>query len=145
MLILAAAMAVTVAFVGRDGRDGDLKAATRAVIAAVRQARSAAVLQNRETVLVIDSGSRSLGIEKAPRRTTLPGNVAITALTAESEQIAPGRAGIRFFPSNGSTGGRLTLDNGARKLSIAVDWLSGRVFVEDEKGKARGWTRKHRP
>lgn len=131
MLILSFVMALTVVYIGRGGLGDDLKIATRKVVAAARQARAAAVLQNREVVFEIDLGQRLLGTENLARNLSLPEGIQIKVQAAESEQIDPKRAGIRFFPDGGSTGGRVTLSAGNRHFSVVIDWLSGRTFVED--------------
>jgi general secretion pathway protein H len=40
-------------------------------------------------------------------------------------------ADIRFLPDGSSTGGRVELKDGRRRMRIGVDWLNGRVSVGD--------------
>jgi len=39
--------------------------------------------------------------------------------------------GIRFFPDGSSTGGRISVARGQRTLVVEVDWLLGRVSVNE--------------
>ena len=41
------------------------------------------------------------------------------------------RGAIRFYPDGSSTGGRITVSSGERKFLVDVDWLTGRVSIED--------------
>jgi general secretion pathway protein H len=141
MLILSFVMALTVVYISRGGIGDDLKTATRKVAATARQARAAAVLQSREVVFEIDVGQRLLGTKNVARKLSLPESIQIKVEAAKSEQIDPRRAGIRFFPNGGSTGGRVTLSAGSRHFSIVIDWLNGRIFIEDQDGATRNWTK----
>ena len=38
---------------------------------------------------------------------------------------------MRFFADGGSNGGRVTLAAGERKFDIDIDWLTGRVAIQD--------------
>ena len=38
---------------------------------------------------------------------------------------------IRFNPDGSSSGGRITLADGSRRVAVGVDWLTGRVTVAD--------------
>jgi general secretion pathway protein H len=135
LIILSIALSVTVSFVGKANLGDDLKLASRKVIAAARQARLAAISENREVLFEIDSKSRTLGADDFVRKSSLPDSINIKAVTAKSEQTTPSRAGVRFFPDGGSTGGRVTLSDGNRKISVMIDWLSGRTFVEEPDGE----------
>ena len=74
-----------------------------------------------------DAQSRRVGAG-VPRR--LPPDLSIELLTIAGE----GRTGagdIRFNPDGSSTGGRIALANGRRRIAVGVDWLTGRVSVAD--------------
>jgi general secretion pathway protein H len=62
---------------------------------------------------------------------TLPGDLHLQLLTAESEIVNEDRGAIRFFADGGSTGGRVTLSAGERAYVVDVSWLTGRVTVHD--------------
>ena len=139
MLILSLAMTLTIIFTGSGGIGNDLKSASRKFVAAARQARLAAVAGNKEIVFEINTKGRTLNADGFPKAVSLPEDIRLSAVTAKSEQTAGGGAGIRFFPDGGSTGGRVTLEDDDRRISIVVDWLSGRAFVEVPDDKKAGW------
>ena len=61
----------------------------------------------------------------------LPANLAIGLLTVVGESRGAGIGDIRFNPDGSSTGGRITIADGQRRIAVAVDWLTGRVSVAD--------------
>ena len=64
-----------------------------------------------------------------------PEDLHIAISTAE-EAIAPDkrRAQIVFFPDGTSLGGRITLVRGENRISITIDWLTGRVHLAQQSG-----------
>ena len=100
--------------------------ATRDIGAALRATRGAAVAENREAVFTLDTETGRYRGDGA-REGRLPGDLAISFVTAQSERIDRATARIRFFPDGGSTGGRITLGRGERVGSVTVDWLTGRI------------------
>jgi general secretion pathway protein H len=105
-----------------------LRAATRILADDLRAARRAALLQEHEATLrlmpdryVSSDGGRSQ---------LLP---AGTQLTLADVAVGPGAQAdrIRFFADGSSTGGRLELRLGQRHSAIAIDWLTGRINVDE--------------
>jgi general secretion pathway protein H len=52
-------------------------------------------------------------------------------LTAQTEVESDHRGSIRFYPDGSSTGGRITVSSGERQYLVDVDWLTGRVAIND--------------
>jgi general secretion pathway protein H len=50
-------------------------------------------------------------------------------LTIAGERADTRRGDIRFNPDGSSSGGRITIAEGGRRIAIGVDWLTGRVQV----------------
>jgi len=107
----------------------ELEAAARELAAGLRMARSLAVTRQREASLHLDLERRTFRVAGSPRVHAIPHRLRLRLITAESELEGARQAGIRFFPDGGSTGGRITLDNGRRTLGVDVDWLTGRVRI----------------
>ena len=109
----------------------DLKAAARTVASGLRQAQSTAMATRRDAVLTIDVESREFvtSLETKPRK--LPDNVELKLYAAQSEVTSERRGSIRFYPDGSSTGGRITVASGERKYLVDVDWLTGRVSIQD--------------
>jgi len=66
-----------------------------------------------------------------PSDVELPKGIDLKLYTAQSEVTSERKGGIRFYPDGSSTGGRITLSAGERKYLVDVDWLTGRVSIED--------------
>ncbi len=61
----------------------------------------------------------------------LPANLSIELLTISGENRGASVGDIRFNPDGSSTGGRIALADGKRRVAVGVDWLTGRVSVAD--------------
>jgi general secretion pathway protein H len=62
---------------------------------------------------------------------TLPKNIDLKLFTAQTEVENEHRGSIRFYPDGSSTGGRITVSSGERKYLVDVDWLTGRVAINE--------------
>ena len=126
LALLAMAYGLAVPALNRVIGAGDQQVAVRELAAALRQARSDAVVGAREVRFVIDTGAGVYGADPAVR--PLPRGIAIVAAVPATHRLSPRLAAIDFFPDGASTGGRITLStSGGGSADVAVDWLSGRV------------------
>ncbi|HUL95715.1 MAG TPA: GspH/FimT family pseudopilin [Usitatibacter sp.] len=109
----------------------DLKAAARQVAAELRTAQSTAMATRRDALLTLDMETREMITtgEREPRR--LPSNIDLKLYTAQTEVANEHRGSIRFYPDGSSTGGRVTVLSGERKYLVDVDWLTGRVAINE--------------
>ena len=134
LLVVLAIIGVVLAFVpgfilrGQPGLDVDV--AARAIADALRQARSDAVLQNRELLfaLVVEQRLFRVGGQRAPVQ--IPRCVDITFQTARSEAMSETIGQIRFYPDGSATGGRIGLAIDGQQVEVVVDWLTGLVSVK---------------
>lgn len=108
------------------------KGAAGEIAAALREARSEAIGSNRPVSLIVNLKQHSYRIGSHPAK-RLPPELQVSLLTTQGEIRSTAEAGIRFDPDGSSTGGRVELADGKRKLQVGVDWLTGRVRVLDEK------------
>jgi general secretion pathway protein H len=130
MAVLGFALALIVGYkpawsgaLGLRGMAGELAAE-------LRLARSEAVLRNRPVSFEIDLAARQFRVgERRPHQ--LPRRVDISLLTIAGERRDVTKGDIRFNADGSSTGGRITLADGARKITVGVEWLSGRVGIGD--------------
>jgi general secretion pathway protein H len=105
--------------------------ATAAELASgLRLARSEAIANNRPVAFDLDLIGHRYRVGAGDVR-SVPLNLSIELLTIAGEQRAAGVADIRFNPDGSSTGGRITLADGRRRMAVGVDWLTGRVSVAD--------------
>ena len=109
----------------------DLKAAARTVASGLRQAQSTAMATRKDAVLTIDVESREFVTTLDPNPRKLQGNIDLKLYAAQSEVTSERRGSIRFYPDGSSTGGRITVASGERKYLVDVDWLTGRVSIQD--------------
>lgn len=110
---------------------GELKAAARSIASGLRTAQSTAMATRRDALLTVDMQTREY-ITTGERDTRkIPSNVDVNLVTAQEEVLSEHRGSIRFYPDGSSTGGRITVSSGERKYLVDVDWLTGRVAINE--------------
>ena len=75
-------------------------------------------------VLVILGLVGALVLTRGPQRSA--GLEMRAAAGAVAQALQPG---IRFMPDGSSSGGRIELAHGGRRMLVGVDWISGRVSL----------------
>ena len=132
VLVIASVMYVLILGVPFRGASiADLKAAARNLASGLRQAQTLAMVTRRDALLTIDVQEHQymLAGESAPRN--IPKDIELKLFTAQSELIDQNKGAIRFYPDGSSTGGRITVSAGERKYEVDVDWLTGRVSINE--------------
>lgn len=131
LVIAAAAYAVLLSGPLGKASAADLKAAARTLASGLRQAQTTAMATRKDAVLTIDVESKEFvtTLDTTPRK--LPGNLELKLYAAQSEVSSERRGSIRFYPDGSSTGGRITVGSGERKYLVDVDWLTGRVTINE--------------
>jgi general secretion pathway protein H len=130
LVLLALIAAVSAPYLSKGLGRAEAKGSAQDVAAALRRARSKAVVRNADVVLTVDVNQRSFRIAGAEPH-DLPAALKIELFTAQTEQISDDVGNIRFFSDGSSTGGEIVLGNGRSKFHVQVDWLTGRVSVID--------------
>lgn len=123
LAILGLVIGMTVPFIVGRTAAGALPAATDEIRAALRAARSAAIAEARTVAFRADPGGGYwLDREHYP--------LAATAGPSSRLRIAVvGAAGIAFFPSGGSSGGRIRIEAAGNWRDIDVDAVTGRAVL----------------
>jgi general secretion pathway protein H len=104
---------------------------TAAELAAqLRLARAQAIAENRPVALALDLAAHRYRVDGEPSH-GLPPKLLVGLLAVNGETRRATAGDIRFNPDGSSTGGRITLTDGARRVAVGVDWLTGRVTVAD--------------
>ena len=130
--IMAILAAVVLPLLGGTGvSTGELKSAARQVAAGLRFARGEALATRQETRVVLDLEQRTFRIDRDTSVHSLPKQIEVKLFTAQSDLVNDRVGAIRFFADGGSNGGRVTLASGSRKYDIDIDWLTGRVAIQD--------------
>ena len=122
LAIIGMALAVSLPLLARQVTGASLNAASGEIRTALRGARSTAIAENRPVVF---RGDPSGGYWLDLYHFTLPSVNGAQPLRVAVE----GGAQISFFPSGGSSGGRIVLVGGNGRREIAIDMLTGRADV----------------
>jgi general secretion pathway protein H len=133
LLVVLAIIGIVLALVpgfmlrGQPGLGVDVTA--RGIADALRQARSHAMMQNRDQLFALDVEQHlfRIGGQRAPVQ--MDKNIQVTFQTARSETIGETVGQIRFFPDGSATGGRIGLTLDGQQVEVVVDWLTGLVSV----------------
>ena len=131
MALAVAIYAVLLLIPSRGGSIGDLKASARVLASGLRQAQSTAMATKRDAVLTLDVEAREFVMPGDTSARKLPDGIDLKLYTAQSEVSSDRKGAIRFYPDGSSTGGRITLSTGERKYLVNVEWLTGRVSIDD--------------
>jgi general secretion pathway protein H len=108
----------------------ELRTAATDIGAALRAVRSRAVAKNHEEIFLIDTDRARYRLSGGTA-VSLPPSVRLTLFTTTQEQLSPGIGAIRFYADGSSTGGGMTLTRGDTHYDILVDWLTGRISIQD--------------
>ena len=128
--ILGLALVLIVGYRPPWSRGLGLHATAAELAAGLRLARSEASLRNRPVEFDLDAAGHRYRVGNAEAK-QLPADLSIELLTIAGEARKAGDGDIRFNPDGSSTGGRISLIDGQRKVAVGVDWLTGRVSVAD--------------
>ena len=109
----------------------DLKSAARSLASGLRTAQTTAMATRRDALLTLDMDSREYLATGEEQTHKLPDNIDVMLYTAQVEVTSAKRGSIRFYPDGSSTGGRITVASGERKYLVDVDWLTGRVSIDE--------------
>jgi general secretion pathway protein H len=131
LALAAGAYAILAASIGRGGSSADLKAGARTVAAGLRQAQSTAMATRRDALMTVDIEARAFVLTGEERVFRLPEKLDLQVYTAQGEVETDKRASIRFYPDGSSTGGRVTVASGERRYLVDVEWLTGRVKINE--------------
>lgn len=104
----------------------------REMAAEFRQARSHAMSAQVETLVSIDLAQRRLTSSAGGRARVLPASVSIDVMAAGSETLGERVSGIRFYPDGSATGGRVSVSTPRTRMSVDVNWLTGKVRILDD-------------
>jgi general secretion pathway protein H len=131
LVIVATGYALVVRFGGAGVSGAQLKSAARTVAAGLRDARGRAIATQQSVTLDLDLDRRTIQVKGSDRERSLPERLEVRLDTSQAEVAGARRGAIRFYPDGSSTGGRVTLASGERKLLVDVDWLTGRVTIRE--------------
>ena len=132
LAILGLALSLIAGYKPPWSRGLGLQATAAELAAGLRLARSEAILSNRPVLFDLDLIGHRYRIGTGTPR-GLPADLSLELLTISGEALNGREGDIRFNPDGSSTGGRISLADGRRRIGVGVDWLTGRVSVADER------------
>jgi len=132
LAVLGLALALIAGYKPPWSRGLGLQATAAELAAGLRLARSEAILNNRPVLFDVDLVGHRYRVGTGTPR-TLPADLSLELLTISGEALKGREGDIRFNPDGSSTGGRISLADGRRRIGVGVDWLTGRVSVADER------------
>lgn len=123
LAIMGLLVAMTVPFLAGRTASGALPAAADEIRAALRAARSAAIAEGRPIAFRADpAGGYWLDRQHYPL-------AAVAGSTAVLRVAVAGGARIAFFPSGGSSGGRIRIETAGGWRDIDVDTVTGHAVL----------------
>lgn len=115
----------------------DTRAAAREIAAALRLARSHAMIGGTAEAFVVDTAEGVYRMASSQSVGRVPKGVSIALITTTDDRRSATTGTIRFFPDGSSSGGGVELAKGDNRLDVLVDWLTGRVSLEEVSDAAR--------
>lgn len=111
----------------------ELRSNARQVAGGLKLARDAAIYGRKPAFLSLDLANRSFTVDGDARAHKLHPELELKLFTAQDDLVSDTVGTIRFFADGSSNGGRVTVGSGARKYLIDIDWLTGRVTIDESK------------
>ena len=131
LAIAALIMAIALPMLSGLSARAQFKAAAHEIAAALRATRSRAIASGRSAALVLDVRQSAYQIDATGAPHRLPKGVHLVLLTITEERHDDNTGAIRFFPDGSSTGGSVRLIEDGKRYDVLVDWLTGRVSLDD--------------
>lgn len=105
---------------------------TRAVAGIMRLARGQAIAEQKEMVVTFDLDNKTYQLPPEKPK-ALDDDIHLEVFTSEAEISADEKkAGIRFYPDGGSSGGRVTLTLADSNRAIDVVWMTGQINILED-------------
>ena len=89
------------------------------------------IAANHDVAFVLDLQSMTYATLPRPP-VVLPRDITLSFERAQDVLRGPADARLIFYPSGGSSGGRILLSSAQGRVSVTVDWLTGSVAVTQE-------------
>ena len=126
LVVLALVVTVAVPLLSGGSEGLRLQVASSELAAAFRLTRSAAIMRNTETALMIDVDRRTFRSTVVPQR-SFATDIEAKLTFASGIGASSSDGGFQFFPDGSSTGGDVTLSLRGERTKLCIDWLTGEV------------------
>jgi general secretion pathway protein H len=129
--IAALVLAIALPMLSGTSARAQFKAAAHEIAAALRETRSRAIASGRSTALIVEVREGLYRVDTSAVPHSLPKGVRLVLVTTTQERRSDSTGAIRFFPDGSSTGGSVRLIEDGKRYDVLVDWLTGRVSLDD--------------
>ncbi len=133
ILVIAAVAAISTPMFSSGVSASKHRGAAREVAQMLRLARTEAVAKRIDVGVDFDLEARTMQMPTASNKRVakIPEGIELNLTTTVAETKNEKQASIRFYPDGGATGGRVTLKVKDRSYLVDVDWLTGRVSIDE--------------
>ncbi|MBB6166375.1 general secretion pathway protein H [Rhizobium wenxiniae] len=101
------------------------------VFSLAQETRLAAIKSNEARSISVSVQDRSIVSQAREKPVEVPKELEFVVTFGRGNEEATENAKITFFPTGGSTGGRITFrQNGADKATVAFNWLTGAISLD---------------
>lgn len=132
LLIMVLGLSVISINISSGNQATQLKAITRDLTSAFRYARGQALISHQEVVVSINLVENNYQVSNRDKLYPFSDEIEVTVVVAQDEFKDGEIAQIRFYADGSCSGGRLTMEWGALKSIIDVNWLTGKVDISNE-------------
>lgn len=108
-----------------------LKSDVRLVAGGLKLARDHAIFSRKSSFLALNLKEREFTVDGDTRTHKLHPDIELKLFTAQEDQVSEDVGTIRFYPDGSSNGGRVTIGSGARQYLIDIEWLTGKVTIDE--------------
>lgn len=118
--------------IASGNKSSQMKAAVRDLMSALRYARGQALISQQEVAVAINLAENSYQISNRDKTYSLPPELELTLVIAQEEFKDQEVGQLRFYPDGSSSGGRITMEWGALTETLDVNWLTGKIDLNNE-------------
>jgi len=129
MVLMALVMGVVAPRIANILPGAQFKQTAREMTVTLRQARQEAMTRGRDAIVSFDLDARSYGPSPGGARRNWGERLVLEVQVPESQMRAGEQPSIVFYPDGSSSGARIELAQGGKRMAIQVDWLAGSVTV----------------
>ena len=127
MVVLGMAIVAVSALYQGPSPGVQVKAAAQLTASRLRDLRATALSTGSARTATIDVNGREIRFSDGRPSLQLGQSIGVAVTGAESERLAKGIAGVRFFPNGSSTGATIVLRSERQGYEVRINWLTGRV------------------
>lgn len=132
LFIVVLGLSVIGSNIASGNKSSQMKAAVRDLMSALRYARGQALISQQEVAVAINLAENSYQISNRDKTYSLPPELELTLVIAQEEFKDQEVGQLRFYPDGSSSGGRITMEWGALTETLDVNWLTGKIDLNNE-------------